>query len=175
MASGELSKMIEPWDPWWLKPSARTISLSKQGTQLIQLVSKQEASVPSDEDLVSINYCFTLRVYNGDWQSDALGSAMMVLTVSSVLDQGRQPETIREALSYCLEQTCSSYKHHGWIAIWAGYHWVREQPGEAWSSPAAILMAERISFTDHGGGKSSVKTDVNKAESRGKITIEEMK
>ncbi|KAL5828095.1 hypothetical protein ACOSQ4_019892 [Xanthoceras sorbifolium] len=100
---------------------------------------------------------------------------MMVLTVSSVLDQGRQPETIREALSYCLEQTCSSYKHHGWIAIWAGYHWVREQPGEAWSSPAAILMAERISFTDHGGGKSSVKTDVSKAESRGKITIEEMK
>ncbi|KAL5761127.1 hypothetical protein ACOSQ2_019965 [Xanthoceras sorbifolium] len=163
MASGELSKDDRP------------IGSLVQGTQLIQLVSKQEASVPSDEDLVSnessihlvdiiYSYCFTLRVYNGDWQSDALGSAMMVLTVSSVLDQGRQPETIREALSYCLEQTCSSYKHHGWI-----------QPGEAWSSPAAILMAERISFTDHGGRKSSVKTDVSKAESRGKITIEEMK
>ncbi|XWS61555.1 hypothetical protein CRYUN_Cryun07bG0135300 [Craigia yunnanensis] len=25
VASGELSKMIEPWDPWWLKPVARTI------------------------------------------------------------------------------------------------------------------------------------------------------
>ncbi|KAL5760897.1 hypothetical protein ACOSP7_019402 [Xanthoceras sorbifolium] len=273
MASGELSKMIEPWDPWWLKPSARTISLSKQGTQLVQLVSKQEASVPSDEDLVSnesgeippgpetplcpvsklsstepspllaihlvdiiYSYCLTLRVYNGDWQSDALGSAMMVLTVSSVLGQGRQPETIREALSYCLEQTCSSYKHMGGLQfglaiiddvvsllslggsalvcslcdlqrlIQAGEKdlksdkaskfrkseirnklklaerkiyfimcWVREQPGEAWSSSVAILTAERISFTDHGGGKSSVKTDGSKAESRGKITIEEMK
>lgn len=150
LASGELSRMIEPWEPWWLKPAARTISLSKQGTQLVQPIFKQEASVPSEEDsennepseippgpetplspisklsstepspllaihLVDIlySYCFTLRVYNGDWRSDALGSAMMVLSVSSVLGQGKLPKTIRDALSYGLEQTCSTYKHTG--------------------------------------------------------------
>ncbi|KAL6179873.1 hypothetical protein ACLB2K_046544 [Fragaria x ananassa] len=32
---------------------------------------------------------------------------MVVLSVSSVLGQGGQPETVLEALSYCLEQTCS--------------------------------------------------------------------
>ncbi|KAK4848723.1 hypothetical protein QYF36_016551 [Acer negundo] len=272
MASGELSKMIEPWEPWWLKPSARTISLSKQGTQLVQPVPKQEASVPSDEDLESnesgeippgpetplhpvsklsstepspllavhlvdiiYSYCFTLRVYNGDWQSDALGSALMVLSVSSVLGHGEQPETIREALSYCLEQTCSSYKHMGGLKfglaiiddvvsllslgssalvcslcdlqrlIQAGEKdlksdktrklrkleirsklklaerkiyfimcWVHEQLGEAWSSSATILRAEKISFADYGDSKGSVKME-SKAEPRSKIMIEEIK
>ncbi|KAG5527199.1 hypothetical protein RHGRI_028187 [Rhododendron griersonianum] len=42
VASGELSKLIEPWEPWWLKPSARTISLSREGTQLVQPLSNEE-------------------------------------------------------------------------------------------------------------------------------------
>lgn len=155
LTSGELSKMIEPWDPWWLKPSARTISLSKEGTQLIQALNRNEASVSSQEDqesnesseippgpespltpisklsstepspmlpvhLVDIlySYCFTLRLYNGDWQSDAIGSAMVVLSVSSVLGQGGQPETVLEALSYCLEQVCSpAYKQTGGLQL----------------------------------------------------------
>ncbi|ESQ31525.1 hypothetical protein EUTSA_v10004334mg [Eutrema salsugineum] len=138
LASGELSKMIEPWDPWWLLPSARTISLGTKGTQLVQCVEEddQEASeIPRGPDtpltslsklsstnpspllplhLVDIvySYCFTLRIYNGDWESDTLGSATMVLTVSSVLGQSAQPETIKEVFSFCLEQTCSSaYKN----------------------------------------------------------------
>lgn len=144
VASGELSKMIKPWDPWWLRPSARMISFSKDGTQLIQPLAKEDEPLSPEDDLESsqaseiplgpdtplpplsklsstkpspflavhlvdiiYSYCFALRVYNGDWQSDATGSAMVVLSVSSVLGQGGQPETVLEALSYCLEQTCS--------------------------------------------------------------------
>ncbi|XWS48760.1 hypothetical protein CRYUN_Cryun13aG0103900 [Craigia yunnanensis] len=60
------------------------------------------------------SYYFTLHVYNGDWQSDAIGSAMMVLSISCVLGQAGQPETVREALSYYLEQSCSpAYQHIG--------------------------------------------------------------
>ncbi|XP_062146496.1 uncharacterized protein LOC133854353 [Alnus glutinosa] len=155
LASGELSKMIEPWDPWWLKPSARTISLSKEGTQLVQPLDKKEALVSLQEDLESnqsseippgpesplppvsklsstepspmlavhlvdilYSYCFTLRLYNGDWQSDAVGSAMVVLSVSAILGQGGQPETVLEALSHCLEQTCSpAYRHMGGLQL----------------------------------------------------------
>lgn len=152
MASGELSKLIELWDPWWLKPSARTISLSREGTQLIQPLVKPEPSSPSLQADIGSNqphdfplgpdtplpptrklsstepspllavhlvdviysYCFTLRVYNGDWQSDAIGSATVLLTISSVLGQGGQPETVPEALSHCLEQTCSpDFRHMG--------------------------------------------------------------
>ncbi|KAK8599214.1 hypothetical protein V6N13_077146 [Hibiscus sabdariffa] len=36
LASGELSKMIEPWDPRLLKPAATTICLSKDGARLVQ-------------------------------------------------------------------------------------------------------------------------------------------
>lgn len=150
IASGELSKMLKPWDPWWLKPSARNISLSKEGTQLVQPLTNEEAQ--DDIDDIGINessdiplgpetplppvsslssrepsplltvhlvdilysYCFTLRLYNGDWRSDALGSAMVAMSVSSVLGQGDQPETVLEALSYCLEQVCSpAYRHMG--------------------------------------------------------------
>ncbi|GKE75105.1 zinc finger HIT domain-containing protein 2, partial [Tanacetum coccineum] len=42
VASGELSKLIEPWEPWWLKPSARTISLSPEGTQRVQPITNEE-------------------------------------------------------------------------------------------------------------------------------------
>ncbi|GMJ00461.1 hypothetical protein like AT5G63830 [Hibiscus trionum] len=145
LASGELSKMIEPWDPWWLKPAARTICLSKDGARLVQptVSSKDdpeinqpseipcgpESALPSVRKLISTepspllavhlvdivySYCFTLRVYNGDWKSDALGSAMVVLSISCVLGQAGQPETVREALCYCLEKSCSpAYRHIG--------------------------------------------------------------
>ncbi|GMH22629.1 hypothetical protein Nepgr_024472 [Nepenthes gracilis] len=143
LASGELSKMIEPWDPWWLKPSARMISLSRDGTQVVQPLGNQEtlrsyddsesnltAEIPAGPEapllptseltstepspllaihLIDIlySYCFTLRFYNGDWQSDAMGAATVVLSVSSVLAHGRLPETVLEAIAHCLEMTCS--------------------------------------------------------------------
>ncbi|KAL8138873.1 hypothetical protein V2J09_004874 [Rumex salicifolius] len=151
MTSGELSKMIKPWDPWWLKPSARSIFLSQDGTQLIQpIVNQKETNSPQDNSesnlqseipsgpetalpplkqlistdpspllaihLVDIlySYCFTLRLYNGDWQSDAGDAASVVLSISSVLGQGSHPETMLEAVSYCLQETCSpEYKHMG--------------------------------------------------------------
>lgn len=274
LASGELSKMIEPWDPWWFKPSARTISLSKEGTQLVQPLDKKEALVSLEEDLESnpsseippgpesplppvsklsstepspmlavhlvdilYSYCFTLRLYNGDWQSDAVGSAMVVLSVSAVLGQGGQPETVLEALSHCLEQTCSpAYRHMGGLQlglilvddvisllslggpalvyslcdlqrlIQAGERelksekpknsrrveirsklklaerkiyfimcWVHEQPGEAWSSLAAMVGAEKSSAMDYGGSKQPVNSQTNKAETRGRALIEEIK
>ncbi|KAL3817881.1 hypothetical protein ACJIZ3_003786 [Penstemon smallii] len=140
IASGELSKLIEPWDPWWLKPSAKYISLSSDGAQLVQPINNENSEASSENEtdddqsndippgpesplpsitklttskpspllpvhLIDIiySYCFTLRLYNGDWRSDPLESAMVVLNVSSVLGQGTQPET----------QTCSSYKHMG--------------------------------------------------------------
>ena len=150
MASGELSKMIKPWDPWWLKPSAKTLSLSREGNQLVQPLIKEETSEDDDHPesnqtneippgpetplpplsklistepsplltvhLVDVlySYCFTLRIYNGDWQSDTVGSAMVLLSISSVLGQAGQPETVSEAVSHCLEQTCSpAYRHLG--------------------------------------------------------------
>ncbi|XP_015896354.2 uncharacterized protein LOC107430077 [Ziziphus jujuba] len=272
VASGELSKMIEPWDAWWLRPAAKTISLSKEGTQLVQPLAEQEASILPQNDresnqaseippgpesplppvsklistepspflavhLVDIvySYCFTLRLYNGDWQSDALGSAMVVLGVSSVLGQGGQPETVLEALSYCLEQTCSpAYRHMGGLQFGLGLvddvvsiltlgspallcllsdlqrlvqagerdlkseksvkprrkeiksklkHaerkiyfimcWVHEQPGEAWSSLAAIIRAEKSSGMDFESISRCGKVK-RKAEMKGNVLIEEM-
>ncbi|XP_059662173.1 uncharacterized protein LOC132308171 isoform X2 [Cornus florida] len=157
LISGELSKFIEPWDPWWLKPSARTISLSLDGTQLVQPLIKQETVISKQDDtgsqsrdippgpeiplppvsklsstepspLLAIHlvdmiysYCFTLRLYNGDWLSDAIGSAMVILSISTVLGLGGQPETVMEAMSYCLEQTCSpDYRHMGGLQFGLG-------------------------------------------------------
>lgn len=154
IACGELSKMIKPWDPWWSKPSAREIRLSKEGTQLVQTLSEQElenetesnesseiplgpevplpplSSLSSKEPsplltvhLVDIlySYCFTLHLYNGDWRSDPIGSVMVVLSVSSVLGQGGQPETVLGALTHCLEQVCSpAYRHMGGLPFGLG-------------------------------------------------------
>lgn len=40
VASGELSHMIRPWEPWWLNPFAKNISLNKQGNHLVQPVQR---------------------------------------------------------------------------------------------------------------------------------------
>ncbi|CAN0908893.1 Zinc finger HIT domain-containing protein 2 [Linum grandiflorum] len=143
VACGELSKFFKPWDPWWLKSSATAISLSKVGTPLVQpIINDQPSSslqeeIPPGPDaplqpvsnliakepspLLSIHlvdiiysYCFTLRLYNGDWKSDAVGSVTVLLSLSRVLSQSSQPENVMEALSYCLEQSCSpEYRHVG--------------------------------------------------------------
>ncbi|KAK3030644.1 hypothetical protein RJ639_035848 [Escallonia herrerae] len=264
VAYGELSKLIEPWDPWWLKPAARTISLSQVGTQLVRPLVEQEQAMslldtkgsdipPGPETplprisklssrdpspllavhLVDIvySYCFTLRLYNGDWQSDAIGSATVVLSTSSVLGQGGQPETVNEALLNCLEQTCSpAFKHMGGLRFGLGLMddvmsllslggaalvcqlcdlqrliqaaerelkaeqnlkraemksklksaerkvyfvmcWVHEQPGDAWSSLAAIVKAEKAAAMEYGGDKGGQFE--HKVESKGKVLIEE--
>ncbi|KAJ6835428.1 zinc finger HIT domain-containing protein 2 [Iris pallida] len=141
VASGELSKMIEPWNPWWKQRSAQRISLSPDGSRLIRPLHEQNESnlseVPAGPEnplpplsklsqaspspllavhLVDIlySYCFTLRLYNGDWHADPLGAATEVLTLSAVLSDDARPETVAEALSSCLEKICSPmYRHTG--------------------------------------------------------------
>ncbi|CAM0956445.1 unnamed protein product [Alopecurus aequalis] len=51
LASGELSKMIEPWTPWWKNPSAKSISLSHDGSQLIREINTDDTT--SDQTTVS--------------------------------------------------------------------------------------------------------------------------
>uniref|UniRef100_A0A0E0M9U6 HIT-type domain-containing protein n=1 Tax=Oryza punctata TaxID=4537 RepID=A0A0E0M9U6_ORYPU len=151
LASGELSKMIKPWTPWWKKPSARSISLSPDGSQLIRQVSVEdtntsdpmadpessiseipegpESALPSLKQLTRVepspllavhlvdtlySYCFTLRLYNGDWRSDAFGASTVALSVSKVMGEDAKPETVSEALTTCIEETCSpAYRHTG--------------------------------------------------------------
>ncbi|GFZ12754.1 HIT-type Zinc finger family protein [Actinidia rufa] len=154
VASGELSKLIEPWEPWWLKPSARTISLRRRRQPLAEQetatsppdgsesdlscdipcdpetplppVSKLSSAEPSPLLAVQVvdiiySYCFTLCLHNGDWQSDPIGSATVVLSVSSVLREGGLLETLLEALSHCLEQTCSpAFGHMGGLQFGLG-------------------------------------------------------
>ncbi|TYG42721.1 hypothetical protein ES288_D12G280000v1 [Gossypium darwinii] len=208
LASGELSKMIEPWDPWWLKPAARTICLSKDGAQLIQPMANREdleSDQPSDipcgpktplpslrmlistepspllaVHLVDIiySYCFTLRVYNGDWQSDAVGSAMVVLSISSVLGQAGQPETVQEALCYCLEQTCSpAYRHIGGLQF--GLALVDDITNLlSLGSPALICMLcylQRMIMAAGRELKSEKQRKLRKSETKSKLKLAERK
>ncbi|OEL32403.1 hypothetical protein BAE44_0006578 [Dichanthelium oligosanthes] len=158
LASGELSKMIEPWTPWWKKPSARSISLSPDGSQLIRQVSVEDTATsdPMTDQEPSINeipegpesplpslkqltraepspllavhlvdilysYCFTLRLYNGDWHSDPLGASTVALSMSKVMGEDAKPETVPEALTACIEETCSpAYRHTGGFSFAIG-------------------------------------------------------
>ncbi|KAL5704126.1 hypothetical protein ACHQM5_022598 [Ranunculus cassubicifolius] len=121
ITSGEVSKLIEPWEPWWLKSGAKSISLSKSSsteippgpeTPLLSL-TKLTSTRPSPllpVHLVDIlySYCFTLRLYNGDWRSEPLDAAMVILNLSNVLGEGGHPESVSQAVAYSLEQTCES-------------------------------------------------------------------
>ncbi|GER25662.1 RNA-binding (RRM/RBD/RNP motifs) family protein [Striga asiatica] len=148
VASGELGKLIQPWDPWWLKPSAKHIALSPDGTHLVHPIPNSESTSPekwadvphgpesplppvsqltasSPSPLLPVHlvdiiysYCFTLRLYNGDWGADPLDASTVVLTVSSVLGSAGKPQTVLEALLDCLERTCSPvYKQMGGLKL----------------------------------------------------------
>jgi len=155
LASGELSKMIEPWTPWWKKPSARMITLSPDGSQLVRQVREEDTATsgPMTDQEPSINeipegpeaplpalkqltraepspllavrlvdilysYCFTLRLYNGDWHSDPLGACTVALSMSKVMGEDAKPETVPEAQTACIEETCSpAYRHTGGFQV----------------------------------------------------------
>jgi hypothetical protein len=59
-------------------------------------------------------YCFTMRLFNGDWESDPLDAALVLLAIAKVLGDGAFPESVGAALAECLENVCSpSFKHAG--------------------------------------------------------------
>ncbi|TYG91552.1 hypothetical protein ES288_A12G271000v1 [Gossypium darwinii] len=169
LAAGELSKMIEPWDPWWLKPAARTICLSKDGAQLIQPMANREdleSDQPSDIPCGPKTPLPSLR------------SAMMVLSISSVLGQAGQPETVQEALCYCLEQTCSpAYRHIGGLQF--GLALVDDITNLlSLGSPALICMLcdlQRMIMAAERELKSEKQRKLRKSETKSKLKLAERK
>ncbi|KAJ3682130.1 hypothetical protein LUZ60_014703 [Juncus effusus] len=150
LISGELSKLIQPWTPWWAQPSAKSLSLSQSGCQLITPIntnnseSEPVSEIPPGPDsplpavsqliksepspflavhLIDVlySYCFTVRLYNGDWKSDPFGSVSVFLNISRVLGEDFRPESAKEALNACLERACSPvYKQMGGLGFAIG-------------------------------------------------------
>jgi hypothetical protein len=59
-------------------------------------------------------YCFTLRLFNGDWRTDPLDAALVLLRVSKSLGDAQSPQSMGAAMAGCLENVCSpAFKHHG--------------------------------------------------------------
>jgi hypothetical protein len=150
--------MIEPWTPWWKKPSSRTIILSPDGSQLIREVTSDDTAMldpmtdrgPSineipegpDSPLPSLkqltkaepspllavhlidvlySYCFTLRLYNSDWCADPFSASSVAMSISKVMGEDAKPETVPEALTACIEETCSpAYRHTGGVRFAIG-------------------------------------------------------
>ncbi|CAA3026570.1 Hypothetical predicted protein [Olea europaea subsp. europaea] len=42
-----------PWDPWWLKHSAKSVSLTRDGANLVQPLVQQELVESSENDMES--------------------------------------------------------------------------------------------------------------------------
>ncbi|EFJ07159.1 hypothetical protein SELMODRAFT_186341 [Selaginella moellendorffii] len=142
VASGELCHLIEPWEPWWLKPGAKSLTLGSQGNSLVQPLdstsndeqeSTNEAPLPPSQALPPLShlskldpspllpvhlidllysYCFVMRLYNGEWKDSPLDAAMDLLATSRVLSQSAQPETVTEVIWYCSEAVCSPAFRH---------------------------------------------------------------
>lgn len=63
---------------------------------------------------VLYSYCFTLRLFNGDWQCEPLEAGSTLLAISEVLGEAFAPESVGAALTACLEKICSpAFKHTG--------------------------------------------------------------
>ncbi|KAH7439242.1 hypothetical protein KP509_04G051800 [Ceratopteris richardii] len=145
LKSGELSHMVKPWEPWWLHPSASKMSLSVDGTRVVQPLENADMDesnlsdipLPLDAPLpplrnltakppspllivhfveILYTYCFILRFYNGDWTSDTFHAAWTCLSVSHVLGSSASPETVTEALNECFITICSpNFKSAGGV------------------------------------------------------------
>ncbi|KAK6947968.1 hypothetical protein RJ641_001441 [Dillenia turbinata] len=167
--------------PWWSKPSAKALSLSQGGTQLVQLLAKSEPEEskqePSGIPPGPETPLFPLK---------KLGSA--------------EPSLLGADLLSCLQT-------HGWLAIWRLMKaadealklekrtklkrteirsklklaerkvyfimcWLNEQPVQAWPSLPAIVSTERASAIEYQ--RKPMKMG-DKPKSRSKVLIEEVK
>jgi hypothetical protein len=67
------------------------------------------------------SYCFTLRLYNGDWRADPFGASSVAMSISKVMGEDTKPETVPEALTACIEETCSpAYRNTGGLRFAIG-------------------------------------------------------
>eukprot|EP00891_Asterochloris_glomerata_P008977 jgi/Astpho2/8977/fgenesh1_pg.00133_%23_30_t len=102
LAAGQLSGLVEPWQPWWLTDAAVQVQLGPGGTALVaetggqppDSASTQAGCLPAPvaQPLPQLSalvrgtpstllqwqvldplysYCLAMRLYNGDWSSQA--------------------------------------------------------------------------------------------------------
>ncbi|KAH7846224.1 hypothetical protein Vadar_011420 [Vaccinium darrowii] len=202
VASGELSKLIEPWEPWWLKPSARKISLSREGTRLVEPLSDEEESVTSPQHgpesdpahdippgpetplpsinklsatepspllavhLLDIIYAYSLLFHPSTLQ---WGLAIRSRRISYG-DGELKPEKQRKSKRGEIRSKLKLAERKIYFLMC----WVREQPGEVWSSMAAVANAEKGSAMEFAGSRGGTLRMQNQVEARGKALIEEL-
>eukprot|EP00899_Mesostigma_viride_P007982 jgi/Mesvir1/17185/Mv07606-RA.1 len=106
-ATGQLSHLVMPWEPWWLREDARTLALDTRGQPLVQAVlvgltdgipPPPSTPLPPLSTLSSVapspalpyhlldvlySYCLVLRLFNGDWHADPLDAASLMLELST--------------------------------------------------------------------------------------------
>ncbi|KAK4400258.1 hypothetical protein Sango_1131900 [Sesamum angolense] len=205
VATGELSKLIEPWDPWWFKPSAKNISLSFGGTQLVRPIVKEGLGTSSENGVES-----------DQWHDIPPGPETPLLPVSKLTASAPSPllavHLVDIIYSYCFtlrlyngdpksdplesvmkliqaaEKELKSEKLHkskraelksklrsAERKVYFMMCWVHEQPSEAWSSLAAIVNTEKSSAVVFADSKKSTVRMQEKTERSGKPLIKEVK
>ncbi|KAK9806763.1 hypothetical protein WJX72_001783 [[Myrmecia] bisecta] len=109
LATGEVSRLVPAWEPWWMSQAAAELRLSSRGMPVVALEQGEQGRsadearqippaphdpLPSLKTLTRaapspmlqpqllellFAYCLTLRLYNGDFTADPLEAAAVVL------------------------------------------------------------------------------------------------
>lgn len=116
VAAGGVAAAVDPWDPWWLSEEAAALKLGPSGTRLVAEVGPSggedgEGGVPPPPPAplpplsaltsrppapelalhlldILYAYCLVLRLYNGQYTTDAVEAAATLLAASEVLGGG---------------------------------------------------------------------------------------
>ena len=91
---------------------------------------------------------------------------MVMLSISCVLGQAGQPETVQEAVLLLRANLPSSLQAHLWLAIWIGSCWWCSKPTFSWGS-CFNLYALWSAKDDSGWGKGVEIRETKKAEKVG--------
>eukprot|EP01130_Rhizamoeba_saxonica_P004337 TRINITY_DN1775_c0_g1_i2.p1 TRINITY_DN1775_c0_g1~~TRINITY_DN1775_c0_g1_i2.p1 ORF type:complete len:341 (+),score=83.04 TRINITY_DN1775_c0_g1_i2:235-1257(+) len=126
--TGTISRLIEEWEPWWRSENESSgikeitdDENEEENTSVIPLIipdipplSEVSSKPPSElllNNLVEIlyGYCYTMRLYNGDWGDNIVGFLGDFLNISTVLVSTKVYSVLKEAAQGAMENSV----HHG--------------------------------------------------------------
>jgi len=102
--SGNVSKYVIPWKPWWSVAVSEDLPPLPKNIKKFAKISaaKPSPTIPFIINNVLLGYTATMLVYNGDYEFDEAGALGMFLQLTTTLSENQVASSLHESLNIFL-------------------------------------------------------------------------
>ncbi len=145
LLDGRIARLLPLWQPWWVAEDAELPPLPDMSKSLVTPAAARKRASPivaHSVTAVLCAYCYALRVYNGDWASDAGAFVRHLIRHCSVLECDERYETddsvLQAFVTRCESSGAAMAAVHDAAAVYGGRaDWTRRALGDTTRALAA--------------------------------------